>query len=159
VAGARDNGPNLRDFYIAKLNSTGSLEWEEMFGGTEIDYALEVIQTSDNGYVLMGNTSSNDGDVTNNQGGIDLWVVKLDNDGDLQWERSLGGSGDDFQASIQLTVDGGYIVAAASFSADGDVTENYGGMDIWVVKLDPAGAIQWERSYGGSDDDLPGSIR
>src|SRR5690606_19772125 len=93
VAGARDNGPNLRDFYIAKLNSTGSLEWEEMFGGTEIDYALEVIQTSDNGYVLMGNTSSNDGDVTNNHGGIDIWVVKLDNDGDLQWERSLGGSG------------------------------------------------------------------
>jgi hypothetical protein len=99
-------------------------------------------------------TSSNDGDVSNNHGGIygDGWVVKLNSSGAFEWQKCLGGSSNDDLNSIQKTNDGGYIVAGNSQSCDGDVTGNHTGPygDGWIVKLNSGGTIEWQKCLGGN---------
>jgi hypothetical protein len=150
------------DYWVVKLDSAGTLQWQTSLGGTSYDEVYAIQQTSDGGYVLAGMTCSNDGDMTGHHGGRDYWIVKLDSAGILQWQRSLGGTHDDEAHSIQQTTDGGYIVAGLSYSQDGDVTGHHGTVlysDFWIVKTDSAGNIQWQRSFGGTGDDDAQSIR
>src|SRR5690606_18747613 len=107
---------------------------------------------------LAGESNSNDGDVSGNHGGSDYWIVKLSPSGEITWQQSLGGSGADSATSIKQTMDGGYIVAGYSSSSDGDVTEKQGSGDYWIVKLNAAGGIEWQKSFGGSDFDNALSI-
>ena len=79
-----------------------------------------------------------------------IWIVKLNSSGTIQWQKSLGGTGDDAGSSIEQTSDGGYIVAGYSNSNDGDVTGNHGDHDSWIIKLNTTGNILWEKSFGGS---------
>ena len=111
------------------------LQWQKTLGGTVGDECYSIELTNDGGYIVVSNTNSNDGDVTGNHGGVDSWVVKLNATGDIVWQKTLGGTSDDFAYSIQLTNDGGYIVAGITNSNDGDVTGNHGSGDSWVVKL------------------------
>jgi len=145
------------DYWIVKINSTGTIEWEKSFGGSYSDDAVSIQQTPDGGYIVLGTSLSPDGDVTNHHGGNNLrndyWIVKLSSTGDLKWQKSLGGSGDDFAESMQPTADGGYIVAGWTNSTDGDVTGNHGDYDGWIVKLNRTGSIEWEKSIGGSGTD------
>ena len=136
-----------------------AIEWQKSLGGSGGDEAYAIQQTSDGGYIVAGHSSSNDGDVTGNHGYDDYWVVKLDVSGNIQWQKSLGGSGADMAVSIGQTSDGGYIVAGLSLSNDGDVTANHGSSDFWVVKLDVSGNIQWQKSLGGSGSDWALSIK
>ncbi|MFA5620118.1 MAG: T9SS type A sorting domain-containing protein [Weeksellaceae bacterium] len=106
-------------------------------GGSGFDWATSIQQTTDGGYIVAGYSDSNDGDVTGNHGWLDYWVVKLDSTGNIQWQKSLGGSNNDFAYSIQQTTDGGYVVAGYSDSNDGDVSGNHGNSDYWIVKLGP----------------------
>lgn len=94
---------------------------------------------------MAGYTNSNDGNVSGNHGTntYDFWVVKLDNSGNLLWQKCFGGSGDDKAYSIKQTFDGGYIVAGKNNSVDGNVTNNKGATDAWVIKLDSNGNLQW----------------
>lgn len=148
------------DYWVVKMDPGGNLQWQKSFGGSNIERAESIQQTTDGGYILAGTTSSTDGDVTANHGGQDYWVLKLSPDGNIQWEKSLGGSGWENAVSIQQTTDGGYIVAGSTTdSLDGDITENNGLYDYWVVKLDTGGAIEWEKSYGGMGDDLAYSVQ
>ena len=147
------------DAWVVKLNASGTIQWKKSLGGTNVDFASSIQTTSDGGYIVAGSTSSIDGDVTGNHGSIDCWVVKLDLSGNIQWQKTLGGSGIDYGNAIQTTSDGGYIVAGYSNSTDGDVTGNHGGKDYWVVKLDATGNIQWQKSLGGSGDDEAKSIQ
>ncbi|MBK9246566.1 MAG: S8 family serine peptidase [Ignavibacteria bacterium] len=141
------------DCWVLKLNSNGSIQWEKTFGGSGVDRAQSIKQTSDGGYVMAGFTESNDGNVTGNHGQGDYWVVKLNSSGDILWQKSMGGSGNDGAGSIQQTNDGGYIVAGISASNNGDVTINHGNTDYWVVKLNSSGTIQWQKSLGGSSEE------
>jgi hypothetical protein len=136
-----------------------SIEWEGTFGGSQSDYLRSIQQTRDGGYIAAGSSWSSDGDVTNNHGKDDFWVVKLKENGTLLWQKSFGGSDRDAASSIQETSDGGYIVAGCSRSKDGDVTNNYGKDDFWVVKLKEDGALDWEKSFGGSDFEYASSIQ
>lgn len=86
--------------------------------------------------IVVGGSMSNDGDVSDNHGDYDYWVVKLNNSGVLQWQKSLGGSGKDQARSVQQTTDGGYVIAGGSRSNNGDVTGNHGDYDFWIVKLE-----------------------
>jgi hypothetical protein len=138
------------DCWIVKLNPSGVLEWQKTFGGSEWDGAYSLQQTNDNGIIVLGKTRSTNGDVTGNHGGYDLWIIKLDESGILQWEKTLGGSEDEFAAMIKTTNDGGYIVVGNTYSNDGDVTLNHGAQDYWVVKLSATGVIQWQKTFGGS---------
>ena len=135
------------------------VEWSRTFGGSGSDSASAIQQTNDGGFIFVGTSNSNDGDVSGNRGGWDGWVVRLDADGDITWQRSLGGSGSDGFVSVQQTMGGGFIVAGDSSSNDGDVSENRGDRDGWVVKLDADGEIEWQRTFGGSRQDRIRDIR
>jgi Secretion system C-terminal sorting domain len=150
------------DYWVIKLNSTGNIQWQKSLGGSYTEGAASVQQTVDGGYILAGGSPSIDGDVTGNHGITDFWIVKLDTAGNIQWQESLGGSGNDrtdYDQSIYQTADSGYIVAGYSNSNDGDVSGNHGGYDYWIVKLNSNGNIQWQKSFGGSNDDLATSIK
>jgi hypothetical protein len=147
------------DMWIVKLTSSREIEWKKTIGGSADDYALSIQQTTDGGYIIAGNSSSNDDDVSENHGGFDCWIVKLNSSGEIMWQKSFGGTEDDFAGSIQQTTDGGYVFAAESCSHDGDVSANNGQSDFWIVKLDSSGKIIWQKSFGGSSYDWPVSIR
>ena len=151
------------DCWVVKLDAAGAVQWEKLLGGSGDDCGRSVQQTSDGGYVLLGQSSSSaSGDITGtNRGAGDLWVVKLDAAGAVQWQKLLGGSGDDIAYSVQATSDGGYVLLGeSSSSASGDVTgTNHGGYDFWVVKLDAAGTVQWEKLLGGTGYDSGRSVQ
>ena len=143
----------FEDFWIMKLNSLGVLQWQKCFGGSMDERALSIQQTTDGGYIAGGYTKSTDGDVTGNHGDYDYWIVKLSSTGVLQWQKSLGGSSNDKGASVFQTSDGGYIMSGFTASANGNVTFNHGFEDLWMVKLNSTGILQWQKSLGGSGVD------
>jgi PKD repeat protein len=147
------------DAWVVKLNSDGTFQWQQCLGGTGDDSAWSIIQTNDGGYSLAGRTTSDNGDVSGNHGGGDAWVVKINLDREIEWQRCLGGSGDDSAYSIQQTGDDGFIIAGDTYSNDGNVSGNHGGADAWVVKLDRNGTLEWQQCLGGSNYDCARSIR
>lgn len=149
------------DYWVLKLDAVGELQWQSALGGTGADFANSIEQTSDGGYIVAGNSESNDGDVTGNHGGGDYWIVKLDGSGDIEWQSAMGGTGGfpgDIASSVRPTLDGGFIVAGLSSSNDGNVSGNNGGVDAWVIKLDGTGSIQWQKALGGSGFDEARSV-
>lgn len=147
------------DYWIIKLDDSGILQWQKALGGSGTEEAYSVEQTSDGGYIIAGSSNSNNGNVTGNHGSYDYWIVKLDNAGDIQWQKSFGGTDEDNAYSAKQTSDGGYIVAGRSRSVDGDVTGNHGNFDYWVLKLNSSGNIQWQKSFGGSGLDEAHSVQ
>jgi hypothetical protein len=141
------------DAWVVKLSSTGSLQWQKALGGTGYDYAQSIQPTPDGGYIMAGVNNSTNGDVTGNHNSGDAWVVKLNNTGSIQWQKSLGGTGVDEANNIQPTPDGGYIMAGRTYSNDGDVSGKHGGYDVWIVKLSSMGSLQWQKCLGGTVDD------
>ena len=134
------------------------VEWEKSLGGSAADFAYSIDPTEDGGFVVAGNTSSTDGDVTDNHGQTDVWVVKLDDDGQISWKKALGGTSFDGANDIKQTNDGGYIVAGYTASNDEDVFGNHGGRDFWIVKLDAFGNISWQNTVGGNSTEVAHSI-
>jgi hypothetical protein len=150
------------DYWIIKTDSSGNIEWQKCLGGTEEDYCNDLHQTSDSGFIVIGEASSNDGDITGHYGcnGCyeDYWIVKLDKFGSIQWEKSYGGSSYDFGYGIIQTTDGGYIACGATTSSDSDVTFNHGSYDAWIIRLDISGNLLWQKSLGGSQDEVASKI-
>jgi hypothetical protein len=151
------------DFWIVKLNSNGAKQWDASFGGDNYEGIHALQQTADGGYILGGvsfsGLSGNKSTVQHGDG--DFWIVKVDSSGNKQWDRALGGSSHDILRAVQQTIDGGYILGGVSASpVSGNKTSvNYGATDYWIVKLDPAGNKQWERSLGGSEADELQTVR
>ena len=141
------------------MNAIGNIVWQKTFGGSRANIPYSIQQTNDNGYIVAGCTGSNDGDVSGYHGLYDYWIIKLDTDGNLIWQRTLGGKEMDMATSVQQTKDGGYIIAGMSNSNDGDVTGNHGSDDYWIVKLNTEGDIVWQKSLGGSKSDRATSIQ
>ncbi len=121
--------------WIVKLNSSGVLQWQKCFGGTGDDAGFSITQSADSGYTIAGATGSKDGDISGNHGGNDVLVFKLNSSGTTLWQKCLGGIREEYGWSIKSTLDKGYIIAGTTNSNDGDVSENHGGGDLWVVKL------------------------
>ena len=147
------------DYWLVKLDANGTIQWEKNYGGSGDDFASIVVQTYDKGYFIAGRTNSNDGDVGINLGGSDVWVLKTDSLGNIQWKNSYGGSSSEIVMDGQQTVDGGYVIASFTRSNDGDVTGNNGFDDYWILKIDSIGAIEWQKSLGGSQPDKAYSIQ
>ena len=152
------NHGGLSDGWIIKLNSAGSIEWQKALGGSGWDEILSAQQTVDNGYILAGKSNSNDGDVLGNKGQLDFWVIKLDESGNIHWQKSLGGSNDDMAKSVKQTSDGGYIIVGETASTDGDVTGLHGNVDFWVVKLSSTGTLEWQKTLGGNNADIASDV-
>lgn len=143
-------GSGYSDYLVIKTDGQGETEWYKYLGGSGSEAAYSIRQTIDGGYIVAGETSSSGGDITFNHGARDIWVVKLDPDGEIEWQKTYGGTVDEKANSIQLTADNGYIIAGQTLSSDGDVTDNSGVHDFWILKIDSVGDILWQNTYGGS---------
>jgi len=134
------------DAWILKLNPNGDMKWQKTYGGKGHDVANCIVQTSDGGYIVTGDTTSFNVKQT------DAWILKLNSDGEKQWQETYGGDSYDVAHSILPISAGGYIVAGNtnSFGA--------GGSDIWLLKLNAKGKLLWQKTYGGSDEDLANSV-
>ncbi|MEO8066144.1 MAG: T9SS type A sorting domain-containing protein [Flavobacteriales bacterium] len=149
----------LYDAWIIRTDSLGSIVWQRSFGGSDYDGVNAVVPTADGGFAAAGYANSNDGDVTGQHGGGDGWVLKLDGAGTLLWQVALGGTLADNFFDLEQTSDGGFIVVGESESNDGEVVGGHGLYDVWLVKLDSNGAIQWQKPRGGSGTDRGRSVR
>ncbi len=153
-------------FLLASVVDRGMAQeiiWQNTIGGDEVDELESVVQTADGGFILGGSSGSNiSGDKTENRVGLmDYWIVKTDTSGSIQWQKTIGGIDQDYLISIAQTADNGYILGGYSLSGiSGNKTEvSYGDYDYWVVKLDSAGIIQWQKTIGGSAAELLQSVQ
>ena len=144
-------------FFFNKLFcQTYNIQWQKSLGGSDVDEAYSIIQTNDGNYVAVGSTKSNDFDVLDNHGQIDVWIVKLDPNGQILWKKCFGGGtnalnfpeGNDEAYSIQETIDGDLIVCGYTASNNFDVFGNNGGMDLWVFKINSNGILIWQKCLG-----------
>lgn len=147
------------DYWVLKLNATGTIAWQKTIGGFEEDRLMYMDQTADGGYILGGYSGSGiSGEKTDtSRGGYDYWIVKLNTAGIIDWQKTIGGNGQDILTSIKELPDGNYLVGGASSSGiSGEKTENgYGGTsDFWTMKLDIAGNIIWQKILGGTSNDI-----
>jgi hypothetical protein len=156
------DGFGREEFLVYKVDATGALEWTRFFGGSSPDLLTSLEQTSDGGYILGGTSSSQ---TTGNKteppiGGSDYWVIKLDANGDVQWQQVVGGSSSEFLNDLVQTSDGGYLLAGTSYSGiSGDKTQDTrGGYDYWIVKLNALGETVWDRTYSGNANDLLNAV-
>lgn len=156
------------DLWLVSLDDSGTMLWQKCLGGTDQDLAGggymkegSVEPTTDGGYFVVGSTYSNDGDVSGNHGSYDIWALKLNAAGDIEWQRCLGGTAEDRAGTGQQTSDGGYILSGTVHSINGDVVGHHGGFtdDAWVVKLDPFGNIQWQKCLGGTSTEDFGPVQ
>jgi len=147
------------DYWAIKLDSSGSIQWSKYYGGSFTDTPYDVVQTEDNGYIIVGSSDSNDVDVSNNKGEYDFWVIKISETGELLWEKTYGGTQIDEARSIAATNDGNFIIVGDTRSNDLDISQNFGGADVWVIKTSPLGELIWEKSFGGSSFDVSRSIK
>ncbi len=146
------------DAWVIKTDSQGEIQWQHFYGGSGQDDITEVLQTADGGFVFAGYSTSNDGNCVGNHGNGDIWLFKTSNLGIVQWTKMIGGSESDYILDIKQTNDGGFIGVGGSESNNGDATVNQGQSDYWVVKLTSTGVIQWQKSYGGTSDDVANSV-
>ena len=143
----------ISDFWLLSIDSSGNYLNSACYGGSEDDYAQQMNRCLDGGYMLCGSPFSTSGNVTNNHGGCDYWLIKTDANANIQWQKCFGGSCDDGLGGLTLTSDSGFLCCGHSCSTDGDVTGNHGGNDFWVIKVDKNGNLKWEKSLGGSSPD------
>lgn len=145
------------DLWVLKLDQCGNIRWERSFGGTGYESARDILQTSDGGYLVLGETNSTDGGVINGYGGTkDIWLLKLSASGNLEWQKRYGGTGLDIGNHIAATTDGGFLIAASSSSNDGDIRGNHSTgtyTDGVLMKVNAGGVLQWSKCYGGSKNE------
>lgn len=150
------------------------IQWERSYGGVHADYLMDALPTPDYGFILAGSSlSEKSGNKSEkNNGDLDFWVWKMKENGDLDWQKNFGGSGQDFLQSVALTKDGGFVLAgtSASFivnpnkkplpSADFDKKEPArGNDDFWIIKLNAAGQEEWQKTIGGTGQEKLLSIK
>jgi hypothetical protein len=141
-------GAGLYDFWVVKINKSGVEEWNKTYGGTNYEVANSIIQTSDEGYILVGFTDSF------GESWSDFWVIKLDSNGEQEWNKTYGGKGFDIAKSVIETSEDGkikYVIAGYSDSFGG-------GMNSFVVKINESGFEEWNKSFDYDAWDLTNSI-
>jgi hypothetical protein len=139
-------GAGEADVYVVKLDANGNLQWTKTIGGKKEDVGSSLIQTSDGGYAIAGYT------ISFGAGEADVYVVKLDANGNLQWTKTIGGPTIEAGSSLIQTSDGGYAIAGSTTSFGA------GWADVYVVKLDANGNLQWTKTIGGPKDDRGTSL-
>jgi len=140
AGGTYSFGAGNYDFWLIRTDTSGNRLWNRTYGGTGDDLAGGLVQTTDGGYALAGYTDSF------GAGDQDFWLIKTDSSGNMQWNRTYGGTGDDLAGGLVQTTDGGYALAGSTWSLD----TSY---DCWLVKTDASGTMQWNQTYGGTNYD------
>lgn len=148
-------------FVVVKINADGEILWSKCYGGNEYSLAHAVINSSEGGYAIAGESYAIDGDITGAHGNMDFWVIKIDDIGELEWQLAIGGSSDDSGNDILQTNEGDYLVVGNSYSINGDINNHHGTestSDFLLAKISTGGELLWVKSYGGPDDDNGKSI-
>lgn len=133
---------------LIKMDGDGLVEWYKVYGGSELDQAYGVVET-DYGYAVLGYTKSNDFDVSTQHGDGDAWLLKVDTLGNILWEKTYGYSEADIPYTFAKTPDGGFVIGGNSRSSNANI-ENNGESDIWIFKVNEAGDVIWQHTFGGS---------
>lgn len=148
------------DYWLIKIDLNGNIIWSKTYGGSNDDVGEKVIQTNDGGFIIVGYSRSNDGDASNNEGFHDNWLLKLNNVGDILWEKSFGFAGHDHAYSIIQTSDGGFFMTGfldvtASGGAGNSRSNNilHGIGEFWCHKLNSNGELEWRKYFGGTSND------
>lgn len=152
----------MLDVWVVKLDSNMNIEWQMLYGGSDWDYGSFGIHGFSEGYIFLAHTNSNDDDVSGYHGTTgearDIWAVRIDLEGNIIWQRCLGGSDYESAGDLFQTEDGGFVIFGATMSNNGDVSgnhsyPNWGWSDIWMVKLSGDGELEWQQCYGSYGDD------
>jgi len=146
------------EFWAIKMAPDGEYIWRRYFGGFNDDESYSAIETSDGGFLLTGASESPDGDIFDNNGGYDYWVVKIDAFGTKLWTRSYGGSEIDTGYAATTSADGNFLMVGDTRSSDKDVTFNHGNGDLWAIKFSQGGNLIWNSSFGGAGFESAHSI-
>lgn len=153
------------DIWIFKYDLTGNIIWKRSLGGTASEFGATIQETNDNGFIIFGTTSSNTIDVSGLHvfggapfGYSDMWIVKTDSIGQIQWQKCIGSDDEDRGRRLAQTADSGFIIIGEPEFLGGDITTFYGGSDVWIAKLNSVGTILWTRSFGGFWFDTPYGI-
>jgi hypothetical protein len=153
-------GAGLQDFYLLKTDKNGNMLWNRTYGGAGADGARSVIQTSDGGYALVGDTTSF-GNLSSVFLSYDFWLVKTDNNGNMLWNQTYGyrlsfENGTEYSGSMAQSVvqtsDGGYALAGRTYGIGAGLS------DFYLVKTDEDGNMLWNQTYGGTENDNPLSM-
>jgi hypothetical protein len=150
------------DYWVMKIDTEGKIVWQNSFGGIYNDELRSISITEDGGYLLGGSSNSPDSGnkIHKNLGQSDYWIVKLDKDGQQQWQKTIGGTGDDQLYVVHTTTDGKYLLGGNSNSESGEDKRsgNQSGTDFWVLKLDKEGVILWQETYNIAKVDVLTSL-
>ena len=140
-------GSGMRDVWLIKTDQNGNMIWNKTFGGKNIDYGQTIQQAKDGGYIITGGTSS--------YGAVDMdfWLIKTNKDGVELWNKTFGGKFFDYGEEGWQTSDGGYILTGYTYSFGSGMN------DVWLIKTDEDGNMQWNRTFGGSELDLGNSVQ
>ena len=147
------NNNGSYDFWMTKIATDGSLLLEKTFGGSEIDEASAIIAANDGSFIIVGNTRSADKDVSKNNGAADIWILKVSAEGNLIWEKTIGGSSFEVAKAIYKTQDNGFLIAGSSRSLDNGF-QNKGQNDALILKINENGNLLWQKTFGGSEIDF-----
>ena len=143
IVGSTDSwGNGETDIWLIKTNNEGIEEWDKTFGGGEGDWGTSVQQTADNGFIILGHTLSF------GNGYYDIFMIKTDSEGNEIWVKTFGGNEEDFGYSVIQTSDGGYILVGFT------VSFGSGNKDVWIIKTDSQGNEEWNKTYGGSEREI-----
>ena len=160
--GKSEKNEGNMDYWIIKLDSKGEIEWQKTFGGKYFDLLESVEQTDDEGYIVGGfsNSPSSEHKAFESYGAGDYWIIKLDKDGAVEWQKVLGGEKDDHLYIIRQTKDGGYIAGGNSSSGPtGNKSKsNRSGTDMWVIRMDEKGEVLWQEIYNTGQTDVLTSL-
>ncbi len=132
-------GFDYRDVWLIKTDSVGNIQWNQTYGGNGDDKPWRIIKTADNGYAVVGRTNSY------GHGANDYWLFKTDSVGNIQWNTTFGGMGEESARGILETPDNGFLLTGWSGSYGA------GELDYWLVKTDEAGNHEWNQTYGGTE--------
>lgn len=145
----------LNDVFLAKIDADGNYLWKKVYGGNNDDVPLNIINSNDNGIVLVSKSKSTSDTFSTNKGNNDLWITKFDADGNITWNVPIAGSGNEEKAMVISTLNG-YIISLVTNSSDFDFAHAGAvSKDVWIIKLDESGNTLWKKRLQGSlDDDI-----
>ncbi len=147
------------DFWVVKVSKEGNKLWTKSYGGSEIENGRGIVLTSDGNYLFVGDTRSENQDVTNLHGNADAWVIKFNgNNGNLIWQKTFGGSEFDSASDIQKLTTGEYVICGNSRSSNGDLDNNKGQNDAWVYIIDDTGNLKFQKNIGGAALDFASQV-
>lgn len=158
VLGDTETDTSSMDYMIIKVMPNGEIEWNKNFGGEGVERPSQIISDYEDGFYVIGSSSSSEGDFSNNYGSFDVWFAHFNFAGKLLWQKNYGGSGTDIGLDIIQKENGNFLIGGTTTSIDNDVEQNHGLTDLWLFEINSEGNILWEKTYGGSDAEYFGGL-